>query len=94
MILWASAGIVLIGLVNFLVSFTLSMSLAFRSRNIPLTEFWAVDAPYAGIFGESRYHSFPSGEKDSIRQNTLILFYCNFIYKNIGLSSGALVPLR
>lgn len=42
MVIWACAGIVLIGLVNFLVSFSLSMSLAFRSRNIPLTEFWAV----------------------------------------------------
>jgi site-specific recombinase len=42
MIIWACVGIVLIGLVNFLVSFSLSMSLAFRSRNIPLTEFWAV----------------------------------------------------
>jgi site-specific recombinase len=37
------AGIVLIGWLT-LVSFTLSMSLAFRSRNIPLTEFWAEDA--------------------------------------------------
>jgi site-specific recombinase len=62
MILWASAGIVLIGWLT-LVSFTLSMSLAFRSRNIPLTEFWAVGRAYAGIFGESRYHSFPREKK-------------------------------
>ncbi|MFP9115003.1 site-specific recombinase [Flavobacterium sp. RHBU_3] len=42
MIIWSCVGIVLIGLVNFLVSFSLSMTLAFRSRNIPLTEFFAV----------------------------------------------------
>jgi site-specific recombinase len=35
-------GIILIGLINFLVSFGLSMMLAFRSRNIPLTEFGPV----------------------------------------------------
>ena len=37
-ILWGVAGIVIIGMVNFLVSFGLSMGLAFRSRNIPLSE--------------------------------------------------------
>jgi len=41
-IIWAVVGIVVIGLVNFLVSFGLSMSLAFRSRNIPFAEFWPV----------------------------------------------------
>lgn len=35
---WSIIGIGLIGFVNFIVSFTLSMLLAFRSRNIPLTE--------------------------------------------------------
>lgn len=41
-IIWGVAGIFVIGMVNFLVSFALSLTLAFRSRNIPLTEFWAV----------------------------------------------------
>lgn len=44
MLVWACIGIVVIGLVNFLVSFGLSMGLAFRSRNIPLTEMRAVTA--------------------------------------------------
>lgn len=38
MIFWGIFGIGIIGLVNFLVSFGLSMGLAFRSRNIPLSE--------------------------------------------------------
>lgn len=38
MIIWAVIGIGVIGMVNFLVSFGLSMGLAFRSRNIPLSE--------------------------------------------------------
>lgn len=38
MMVWGILGIVMIGLVNFLVSFGLSLGLAFRSRNIPLTE--------------------------------------------------------
>ncbi|KOS08358.1 recombinase [Flavobacterium akiainvivens] len=35
---WGVVGIGLIGLVNFMVSFGLSLGLAFRSRNIPLSE--------------------------------------------------------
>lgn len=38
MIFWGIFGIGIVGLVNFLVSFGLSMGLAFRSRNIPLSE--------------------------------------------------------
>jgi site-specific recombinase len=38
MIVWGIIGIGVIGLVNFLVSFSLSTVLAFRSRNIPLSE--------------------------------------------------------
>lgn len=38
MLFWGIFGIGVIGLVNFLVSFGLSMGLAFRSRNIPLSE--------------------------------------------------------
>ncbi|NDI98655.1 site-specific recombinase [Flavobacterium sp. LaA7.5] len=41
-IIWGVVGIVIIGLINFLVSFSLSMSLAFRSRSIPFSEFWEV----------------------------------------------------
>ena len=38
MIVWGVFGIGIIGLINFMVSFGLSLGLAFRSRNIPLTE--------------------------------------------------------
>lgn len=38
LLFWGIFGIGVIGLVNFLVSFGLSMGLAFRSRNIPLSE--------------------------------------------------------
>ena len=38
LLVWGIAGIGIIGLVNFLVSFGLSMGLAFRSRNIPFYE--------------------------------------------------------
>ena len=44
MIVWAVIGIGVIGMVNFLVSFGLSMGLAFRSRNIPLSEMRIVAA--------------------------------------------------
>ena len=38
MLYWGIFGIGIIGLVNFMVSFALSLGLAFRSRNIPLSE--------------------------------------------------------
>ncbi|MCW4470012.1 site-specific recombinase [Flavobacterium sp. MFBS3-15] len=38
LLFWGIFGIGIIGLVNFMVSFSLSMGLAFRSRNIPLSE--------------------------------------------------------
>ncbi|WP_430614396.1 recombinase [Flavobacterium sp. JP2137] len=38
MLIWAFIGMGLIGFVNFIVSFSLSLGLAFRSRNIPLLE--------------------------------------------------------
>lgn len=44
MLFWGIFGVGIIGLVNFLVSFGLSMGLAFRSRNIPLSEMRPVAA--------------------------------------------------
>ncbi len=38
MLFWSITGIGIIGLVNFLVSFSLSLGVALRSRNIPFTE--------------------------------------------------------
>lgn len=37
-LIWSSVGVILIGLVNFMVSFGLSLGLAFLSRNIPIGE--------------------------------------------------------
>ena len=50
MLIWAVVGIGVIGLVNFLVSFGLSTILAFRSRNIPLSEMRAVSASIWNYF--------------------------------------------
>ena len=44
MLFWGIFGIGIIGLVNFLVSFALSLGLAFRSRNIPISELRLVAA--------------------------------------------------
>ncbi|MDD2983578.1 MAG: recombinase [Crocinitomicaceae bacterium] len=38
MLFWATFGIAVIGFMNFIVSFLLSLTLAFRSRSIPLSE--------------------------------------------------------
>jgi site-specific recombinase len=40
--LWGILGIFIIGIINFSVSFSLSMILAFRSRKIPFEEFTSV----------------------------------------------------
>lgn len=58
MILWGIFGIGIIGLVNFLVSFTLSLSLAFRSRNIPLLELRLVALSIWRFFRKSPAHFF------------------------------------
>lgn len=41
--IWCVIGIILVGFVNFSVSFGLSLSLAFRSRNIPWTEIFPLN---------------------------------------------------
>ena len=52
MIVWGIFGIGVIGLINFLVSFSLSLSLAFRSRNIPLLELRLVAISIWNFFKE------------------------------------------
>ncbi|AWH84283.1 recombinase [Flavobacterium album] len=44
LLFWGIFGIGIIGLINFMVSFSLSMGLAFRSRNIPLSELRPISA--------------------------------------------------
>lgn len=51
-IVWSVFGIVLIGFVNFAVSFSLSMFLAFKSRKIPLKEFVSVIKSVLSYFKE------------------------------------------
>lgn len=50
MVLWSILGIGIIGLMNFSVSFGLSMLLAFRSRRIPFTEFKSVFSSVLSYF--------------------------------------------
>ena len=39
---WIFVGLVLVGFINFIVSFGLSLWIAFRSRNIPSSEIFAL----------------------------------------------------
>ncbi|GIQ60572.1 recombinase [Flavobacterium collinsii] len=58
MFLWSIIGIGLIGLVNFMVSFSLSLGLAFRSRNIPLLELRLVAGAIFRYFLSKPSHFF------------------------------------
>ncbi len=64
-LVWSTIGVILIGLVNFLVSFGLSLGLAFRSRNIPLSEIRFVAA---SIWRHFKYRPvsffFPTKKRD------------------------------
>lgn len=53
MILWGIFGIGIIGLINFMVSFSLSLGLAFRSRNIPVTELKLINSSILKQFKKS-----------------------------------------
>jgi site-specific recombinase len=58
MFFWSVIGIGLIGLVNFMVSFRLSLGLAFRSRNIPLSELRKVARAIFRYFRSKPLHFF------------------------------------
>lgn len=58
MIIWGVFGIGIIGLVNFLVSFTLSLILAFRSRNISILELRLVAFSIWKFFRQRPSHFF------------------------------------
>lgn len=58
MIVWGILGIGIIGMVNFLVSFALSLILAFRSRDISLLELRLVASSIWKFFKEKPSHFF------------------------------------
>jgi site-specific recombinase len=55
---WSTFGIGLIGFINFIVSFTLSMLLAFRSRNIPLSELLLLNKSIFNYFKKAPLNFF------------------------------------
>lgn len=64
MLFWGILGIGIIGLVNFIVSFSLSLGLAFRSRNIPFTELSSITASIWQHFKRKPFSFFfPTGTK-------------------------------
>lgn len=67
-IFWSVIGVGLIGFVNFLVSFTLSLLLAFRSRNIPLSELNLLNKSIWKYFLKKPFHFF-FPIKDSLLQD-------------------------
>ncbi|WP_320813957.1 recombinase [Flavobacterium sp.] len=67
-IFWSVLGVGLIGFVNFIVSFTLSLLLAFRSRNIPLTELHLLNKSIWHYFLRKPFHFFLP-IKDSIMKD-------------------------
>ncbi|MFH7001228.1 hypothetical protein [Flavobacterium bizetiae] len=58
MFFWSILGIGIIGLVNFIVSFSLSLGLAFRSRNIPISELKQVAIAIFKYFRSDSLHFF------------------------------------
>ncbi len=74
LLFWAIIGIGIIGLVNFLVSFSLSMVLAFRSRNIPFSEVqFVVSSIFLHFRKKPLSFFFPTErkEKSPVEQNYL-----------------------
>ncbi len=53
LIIWGIFGIGIIGLMNFIVSFSLSLGLAFRSRNIPISELKLINSSIIKQFKKS-----------------------------------------
>jgi len=66
MIVWGVIGIGIIGLVNFIVSFSLSLVLAFRSRDIPFYELRLVTISIWRHFKRKPMHFFFPPKRDSI----------------------------
>jgi site-specific recombinase len=58
MVVWSLVGILIIGFLNFIVSFLLSLTLAFRARRIPVTEIRPILASIAKRWRTSRRSFF------------------------------------
>ena len=74
MILWGIIGIGVIGLVNFMVSFGLSLGLAFRSRNIAFYELIFVTSSIWKHFKRKPFSFFfpiENKDKSAIEENYL-----------------------
>ncbi len=65
MLFWGIVGIGVVGLVNFMVSFSLSLGLAFRSRAISLFELRFVTAAIWNHFKSNPFSFFFPTEKKS-----------------------------
>ncbi len=66
-IIWGIIGIGVIGLVNFLVSFYLSLSIALRSRNIPFSDLRLIAASVWSYFKQKPGSFFFPPKKQSVK---------------------------
>ena len=72
MIVWGVFGVGIIGLMNFMVSFSLSLGLAFRSRNIPISEIKLINTSIFKQFKKSPLSFFfPLDKREGQQQATL-----------------------
>lgn len=66
---WVFVGLFMVGFMNFIVSFGLSLGLAFRSRNIPWTELFSLQKSVWKHFKKHPLHFFfpPKKQKDPLQ---------------------------
>lgn len=62
---WSFLGVFIVGFMNFIVSFSLSLGLAFRSRNIPWTEIFSLQKAVWRHFKKHPLHFFFPPNKKS-----------------------------
>jgi len=66
--MWCLLGLFFVGFMNFIVSFGLSLGLAFRSRNIPWTEVFSLQKSVWKHFKKQPLHFFfpPRKRKETV----------------------------
>ncbi len=69
--MWCALGLFFVGFMNFIVSFGLSLGLAFRSRNIPWTEVFSLQKSVWKHFKKHPLHFFfpPRKRKETVITN-------------------------